>query len=868
MVIQVRPDGPIPARVMIVGEAPGADEEARGVPFVGASGMELNRMLTAAGMDRSECFVTNLVRQRPAGNDFSEFVLTDKNGKPIKTNKPKSLTSEYTRMREFWVKKPVFEGLDLLRREVEAVKPNIIIPVGNWSMWALTGKFGIMKWRGSMLWADEIFRPVRDAANPKVLPTIHPAAVLREWSFRAAVINDLKRAAEYRDGRPWPKPDWQFIIRPSFSQVRETLDMLLGMLENSRWSVDRGQIRISFDIETRAGHIACAGLSWSLTEAICIPFMCMERKTGYWTLEEEAWIVYALYRVLTHPRVAVVGQNIIYDSQYTWRHWCFVPRVAQDCMISQHTMFSDQPKALAFQASMYCNYYVYWKDEGKDWDKNMGEDQLWYYNCEDCVYTDEAGQTELQAMEAMRTKKDSKGNLAPDAWTKIHEVHTIQQKMFWPVLKAMQDGVLIDRKVRDQLIAEVQEEVFEREKLLLEMLGHPLNPKSPKQMHAFFYTDLGLKPIMKRAKKGQPSRPTLDEEALSLLARREPLLKPIVNCLLDIRTLGIFLSAFLLKPLDVDGRMRCSYNIGGSESGKSAPKTYRLSSSENAFGSGGNLQNIPSEKSKSIGKAKARGSISFLGDPYSLPNLRAMFIPDPGFTFFDGDLDRADLQVVAWEANDAMLKEALRRGVDIHLLNAFILKMKEPPPMDELVEGHPRYPDHRGPLKLEREFAKVFCHGTNYVGSAATMAAHTGRLIHEVDRAQKIWFGAHPGIKDLHKRTEYQITKFRFVENRFGYRWYIFDRIEQMLPEAVAWIPQSTVSIVINKIWTQLYDNVPEAQVLLQIHDALAGQFRTSQKQLVLEKIKKHSTVVVPYEDPLIIPFSVKTSEKSWGDCK
>src|SRR5205807_6376196 len=109
-----------------------------------------------------------------------------------------------------------------------------------------------------------------------------------------------------------------------------------------------------------------------------------------------------------------------------------------------------------------------------------------------------------------------------------------------------------------------------------------------------------------------------------------------------------------------DGRIRCSYNIGGSESGKSAPKTYRLSSSEDAFGSGTNLQTIPSEKSKSIGKAAARGAIAGFGDPYHFPNIREIFIPDPGYTFFDLDLERADLFVVCWEAEDNQLKTAMR----------------------------------------------------------------------------------------------------------------------------------------------------------------------------------------------------------------
>jgi DNA polymerase-1 len=523
-------------------------------------------------------------------------------------------------------------------------------------------------------------------------------------------------------------------------------------------------------------------------------------------------------------------------------------------MIGQHAIFSGLPKSLAYIASIYCNYYYYWKDEGKDWDPKVGEDQLWYYNCEDLVYTDEAA-----AVIESVTKKLG-----------LESVQAFQQSMLWPVLQAMQRGVRIDPSVRSELILEVQDEIARREAFLEQVLGHSLNVRSngeSGQMQRLFYTDLKQPVIWKRGKPGEPSRPTLDDEALQTIAKREPILRPIVNAIADIRTLGIFLSSFLLKPLDTDGRMRCSFNIGGSESGKSAPTTYRLSSSENAFGSGGNLQNIPSEKSKSVGKAKARGGIPALGDPYQFPNIRRMFVPDPGYDFWDGDLDRADLQVVCWEAQDEMLKAALRLGVDMHTMNAFVLQGKDPPPLEELVEGHSRYWDHRGPRKHMREFAKVFVHGTNYGGGAATMAKHTGWTIHEIDRAQKIWFGAHPGIQRWHIRTANQVRKHRFVENRFGYRWYIFDRLDAILPEALAWVPQSTVSVVINKIWKNIYDNLPEVQVLLQVHDSLVGQF-PSQRHDLKAKIKEQAKIVIPYDDPLVIPFGLKTSSISWGDCQ
>jgi DNA polymerase I-like protein with 3'-5' exonuclease and polymerase domains len=489
------------------------------------------------------------------------------------------------------------------------------------------------------------------------------------------------------------------------------------------------------------------------------------------------------------------------------------------------------------------------------------EETLWAYNCQDCVYTFEVAEVLEKVVKDLN----------------LGEVHKFQQGMFWPVLQAMQRGVRIDQKRRGELVLEVQEEIARREKFLEEILGHTINFNSPKQMHTLFYSDLKLPVQMTRASKGKAARPTLDDEAMQKLALVEPLVKPIVNAIADCRTLNIFLSNFLCCPLSEDGRMRCSFNIGGSISGKSAPKTYRLSSSEDAFGCGTNLQTVPSESSKSIGKSAARGSFSGIGDPYQLPNIREIFIPDYGYTWLDLDLERADLFDVCWEAEDNQLKAAMQLGVDIHLLNAYVLTGKEAPPAEDLIERHaedkpctcPRvcYWKYRNKMKHPRQFAKVFVHGTDYGGKPRTMAVHTGRTIAEVERAQRTWFSAHPGIERWHTRVRDTIQRQRFVENRFGYRWYIFDRLDSILPEAIAWIPQSTVSIVINRIWERIYRELPEVQVLIQVHDSLCMQVLTSKLNEVLPKLKELAKVTVPYPDPLVIPVSIKTSEKSWGHC-
>lgn len=799
---------------------------------------------------RSEAYVTNVLKIRPAGNQLSAFIAFKK--KDIDPSK-------HSLLRDKYVTKEVIEGYSELLAEIEMVQPNLIIAFGNLALWALTGNWGILKWRGSLLTTDLHAAPKLDAqARIKVIPTIHPAAILREWSQRAVVLSDLRRAKRHMVSKEYDnKPAWNFSVRPSFDLVEKILNGLISDCEHT------DDCWIDFDIETRGrGHvyIDCIGLSWSRNDGLCIPFMCAGNREGYWSAEQEGEIVWLLCRLLTHPRVKVRWQNGLFDAQIVYHNWHFIPRGMQDTMISQHSLFAALPKALHFIASMYADWYVYWKDEGKI-ASDAPEEQRWKYNLQDCVYTRECGEQLKVALTAMGLDK----------------VDEQQQALFYPVLKAMLRGVKVRPKIKEKMAADIQEELSKREAFLFDLLGHSINPRSSKQMQALFYEDLRQPPILNRVKDPatgrQVMRPTCDDEALTKIAAREPLLRPICNAIADIRTLEKFFGDFVLMPLDEDGRMRCSFNIAGDAAGKSAPYSYRLSSSQNPFGNGGNLQTIPSEKSQSLGKAAKRGSMEF-----SLPNIRTMYGPDPGKTFFDLDLDRADLQPVAWEADEPMLKAALKMGADIHLLNAYVLNGKEPPPLEELVERHskeeectcgPRcYWDYRNPLSFKRQFARMFGHATNYLGKPKTVAENIGSTITEVERAQKIYFGAYPGIQRWQNEVIEQVKKRRYVENRFGYRWYIFDRIDdQIMPKAVAWVPQSTVGVVINKIWKAWDKELPEVETLLQVHDSLAGQVPTHRLQYLLPLMKEHSRIVIPYEDPLIIPTGIKVSDVSWGDC-
>jgi len=802
-------EGPTPARIMLVGEYWGEEEARKQAPFQGASGVLLNAMLHEAGIMRSECYATNLFNSLPYSGEAEKWIVTKK----------KDLKPHHVLFRDKYVEPIFLEAYKRLVQEIRLVRPNIIVTLGGSAMWALTGAWGVLKWRGSQLHAlDDLldWEGLPLGTGPKLIPTVNPAAVLREFSLRPATVIDLRRAARERETKEYTNaPNWQFTLRPSFKVVLDQIASLSRRLEvEDLW--------LDFDLETRAGHIACAGISWSLTEALCIPFMCVENKEGYWSAEEEAAIVFALYGLLTHPKVRVRGQNLLYDCQYTFRHWHWVPRVVQDTMISHHSCFSGLKKSLAYQAAMYCDHYVYWKDDGKTWTKDVGEDQLWSYNCVDCVRTREVGEVSAAAIKSMGLEK----------------VDEFQQKLFWPVLWAMQRGVRINKDRRSNMATILMEEMSARDEWFKYVLGHPLNPNSNVQMTKLFYDDLKQQKIFSKPKPGYFPGLTVNAEAMVKLGQREPLLRPILKKIEEFRSLGVFLRTFVLAPLDIDERMRCSYNICGTE-------TYRFSSSENAFGSGTNLANIP---------AGGEDDDSDL----ELPNVRSIFVPDPSYTFFDTDLSKADLRIVQRESGEPELKAMLDEGRDPYVETA--QEYYHDPTISKLRgDGtpHPKY-----------KVFKSFAHGTHYLGTPFGLSRRLGLTVHEAERAQKWYFGRYPRIQVWQQDFKARLRAKRYVENIFGYRRYYFDRIDEATErEAIAWLPQSTVAIYINHIWVNLWETDRRVQVLLQNHDSIAGQFPTYLRGPCLESIKKAAQITLPYADPLVIPVGIKTSETSWGDC-
>jgi len=781
-----RPEGPRNAKIVILGEALGEQEEYSGQPFVGGSGQELTRMLAEAGIKREECYITNVLWERPPDNELDYFFATTK--------------TEAKELDWNWHNKkciaPALEShLFRLDCELSALRPNVTIAFGNIGLWATTGQWGITNWRGSEL----------ESPYGKVIPTYHPAHILRNWDLRATTVQDLRRAARESGYAEVRRPAWRFTIRPSFGRAIEEMERLLVRLH-------AGRTPLSIDIETRAGHIACIGVAWSRTESICLPLMCIERPTGYWTIEEEKAVIFKLYQVLTHKNAFIIGQNHSFDLQYIGYYYGFDYVVDFDTMHAQAIVFPGTPRRLDYISSMYNEHYCFWKEDGKHWNPLMPEEQLWTYNCEDTCRTFE----DYEVLD----KLISHFNLRAQFEMYLHRVY---RTYFGMMLR----GIKTNEALRGEMDKELCDAIVQRQAFITKLTNKELNVNSPVQMKNLFYDALG----QKRRFHPKTKKVTLNDQALEDIANKEPILMPLCDAIAEERSLKVFLSTFVRAQLDPDGRMRCEYDPTGAE-------TYRSSSRSNVFDRGGPLQNIP------MGNRSTT---------MEMPNVRRRFIPDTDYRICEIDLAGADAQVVAWEADDPILKQMFRDRVKIHAENA------------KALFGPNAGADGKREPYYTR--AKQGVHAVDYYCQPRKLSATLGITVHEAEMFIRKWFQIHPWIYNWHERTREQLLTKREVRNKFGFRRYYFDRLDSVLPEALGWVPQSTVAIVCHEAMCRIDEQIPEIEVLLQVHDSVVFQVKDSEWQRVKPKVKEITVIPVPYDDPLIIPFDLKTSMTTWGDC-
>ena len=537
-----------PNGIFLLGEFAEIQDWKRGYHFAGGSGQELKKMCREAGFAFFDCYHDMVF----SIDGHTSFV-------------PSAYCTDWSRKLPF-IKPKYQEHVDHVKESIYNSGCNVVVALGDLALFILTGEKSVAKWRGSRMLTDINGRSI------KVIPTYAPSRILKVWDWRHIAMYDLQRVYTESLEPTYRERENNFVIGPDFISAKFYLLAILDQLE-------REPMLISHDVETIARNISVSGIAVSETDAICIPFMTTQEGRGgnhnYWTVDEETILVCLLNQILTHSNAKVIGQNYLYDMQHEAKSHGIQPNVYMDTMLAWHTIFAGERKSLDFLASIFCDYYCYWKDELKDYNSYPAdEEQYWNYNCKDCCYTYEIA-VKLKAL-----------LVAADQV----EQYEFQMSMYEPVFKVMLRGVLVDKKLRQELTIVLHDVAIQLEERLLIMSNHfkPEDSKattlwfnSPQQAQVFFYDYLGLPKQFNRTTR----RPSTDDEALIKIAAAEPVVAPICQTISELRSVNIFRKNFLEAPLGNDGRIRCSYNLAGTS-------TFRLASSKDAFGQGANLQTI------------------------------------------------------------------------------------------------------------------------------------------------------------------------------------------------------------------------------------------------------------------------------------
>lgn len=419
--------------------------------------------------------------------------------------------------------------------------------------------------------------------------------------------------------------------------------------------------------------------------------------------------------------------------------------------------------------------------------------------------------------------------LLPQLDNNTAATYSFSKALQGPVLEMRLRGIRIDGRKKNAVI----EEFFNKidflgrnlDRIILEGCGlSHFNWRSNKDLIALFYTHLGI-PMIKRQ-----GRPTVNRDALERL-EDYMVAKQIVAHLITMRELQKKIDV-LRTEIDPDGRMRTSYNIAGTETG-------RFSSSYSEFGTGTNLQNIEE-------------------------SLRPIFIADKGMKMAKFDAKSGESYIVGaieWNLfQDPLYLDACDSG-DVHTA---VAKMCWPNlpwtgdlKRDKDIAEQPFYRHY-----TYRFMCKKLGHGSNYGGRPNTLARQAKLAPSIVDKFQPLYFKAFPSHLEWHRWVWRQLREFGYLISLTGRKRHFWGRREDdsTWREAVAFDPQGSLADIVNTAMLRIWrDNT--ACLYMHDHDALTLQYPEEQEDEIIPQILERLKVPIPleYGRELLIPFDCKT---------
>lgn len=468
-------------------------------------------------------------------------------------------------------------------------------------------------------------------------------------------------------------------------------------------------------------------------------------------------------------------------------------------------------------------------------------DREWVYNGLDCCVT-------LEVLEALLPQVDNVSG----------QTYGFSRALQAPILEMATRGVLVNQSRRAKVLNEFRAQIDQLSAQLTEIVregvGFSVKDntwwRSPHQLKNLLYDVMQL-PVQRKKNANGKMAPTTNREAVEKLGVYF-IAEPVCNHLLALRDLDKK-RQFLETGIDPDGRMRTSFNIAGTNTG-------RLASSMSDFGTGTNLQNVDR-------------------------SLRSVFMADPRMKFANLDLEQGDSRnvgAICWNTfieHGEVFAGSYLNACESGDLHTSVAKMVWPelawtgdPKADKAIAEVIFYRQDS-----YRQMSKKGGHGTNYFGSDITMAKHLKVAKSIIAEFQQRYFAAFPVIGSYnrdrtklnwHNWVRQQLMNEGQLTTMFGRRRFFFGRPsdDATLREAIAYEPQSMTADEIDTGMLNLW-RANRVQLLIQVHDSILIQYPEEEEDEIIPWALQALRV------PLVLArgreFCVPTEAKigwNWGD--
>lgn len=726
-----------------------------------------------------------------------------------------------------------------LREDLLKFKPNCILIFGvAGQRIAGAAKYPLNNWRGSIFKCDTKGSPFYGF---KCICTFESKTVMT-FNYGALPLHkfDINKAI-----REAGIPDMSSILTRNFDldlTPKEIISKLHDLPSQFTFDIEGGIPNPSPKVKPELrfpNAVTCLSIATSPTYAFNIPFQ-------RFSVEETVEIILTLRKVFADPTKGKNLQNSMYDAfVLAWLFHIYTANINWDTMLSGFVLYPELPKALETQTSIYTNE-PYYKADRKSEDLYTH----WSYCCMDSCVTHEI----MEKHKAMMNPSQ-------------HNYMQFNLELLPLILYMELRGMSFDTSKADYVIAQTRIQMEELQTRIQTRIGAPINLNSSQQLCTLLYKTLNFpkQHPKKTTGRGQDTtKLTSSIDAILNLSQKHD--SPILHEILAWRKLEKIRSMVGVKT-DRDGRLRCSYNSVGTETG-------RFTSKKSPTGNGANLQTVTKKLRPiiSVGQSASRAH------------------PEPRY-FWQVDLAGADGWTVAAHCNrlgDPTMLQDYLAGIKparviglMHLKGSEVSKLsrEEVKQMSKIVgEG-----EHTALYFI----CKQVQHGSNYQLGHATMAQLIVKQSYkQLGSALRVptqmcaalqdqYFARYKGVKDWQNWVTKQIKERGSLTAASGHTRIFLGRrnSSETVREALAQEPQHNTTYVTNRaaknLWNDPENRYPDGSLIIeplhQVHDALNGSFPVHLLDWALPKIRSYFDFTVTIAGQEIrIPFEGEYGN-AWG---